>query len=147
MKYTFLRAPRQVGFEMFRPVAWYWTGSPSEDLIRFLAQFNRRTVWNADPRRFDVLFAGKRRLGPKRARINQESLLLWLSKPKTGAWLALKPRAGQRAVLINPLDARVLKTVVVDPYRPTRVRIPWMAPLLLVVAPEDRFPPGLLGGD
>jgi hypothetical protein len=145
-EYAFVRAPRQPGFEEYRPQAWYWTGSPNDGLVRFLSQFTRSTIWGADPGRLDELFAGKRRLGPKRARINRESTIVWLTAPRRRAWVAPKPGPGQRTILIDPRRAQVLKNVAVDPAVPTRVAIPEIAPLLLVVAPEALLPPDLAPG-
>jgi hypothetical protein len=139
----FARAPRQPAFEASRPRAWFWTGSPSDDLVRLLSRFTPSTVWNADPGRQDQLFAGRRRLGPTAARINRESTLVWLTRPRRGAWVAIEPGPRRRAVLVDPVRARILESVTVDSATPTRLAIPTVAPLLLVVAPERLESPAL----
>jgi hypothetical protein len=134
VEYRFVRAPGQPAFEAMRPGAWSWTGAPSDELVLLLSRFTRSTIWSLGPG--NELFAGRRRLGRRRTRTDGESMLIWLTQPRSGAWIELKPGRRRRAVLIDPRQARILESVAVDSAAPTRLVIPPVAPLLLVVAPE-----------
>jgi hypothetical protein len=142
-EYSFVRAPRQGGFAGFRPEAWYWRGSPSDALVQLLRQFTRSSIFDADPKKYHTLFAGKHRLGPRRVRINEDSLIVWLHRPRGRAWVSPFPGPRRRAILVDPMTPRVLEDVALDPVHPIQLAIPKKAPLLLVVVPDERIPPGL----
>jgi hypothetical protein len=144
--YSFVRAPRQPGFDGLRPVAWYWRGSPDESLLRLLVGLPWDRLRLADPDNTEALFAGRRGLGHVRGRIDEDILLVWVDRPHEGAWVSLRPGPDRQAVLIDPQMARVLQNVPLHPSLPTTLSIPYRSPLLLVVVPVSLVPSGLPPG-
>ena len=140
--YSFVTAPRQRGFDGRKPVAWYWSGSPSDGLVRLLAGIPWERLRLADQRETKAIFDGRRSLGRVRGRINEEILLVWIEGPREEAWLSLHPGRDRRAILIAPQEGRVLQERPLDPSLPTTFSIPYISPLLLVVVPAYLVPSG-----
>jgi hypothetical protein len=141
--YAFARAPRQPSFDGQRFQAWGWGGNPREELVRFLAGLPWSSIRPADPRLRDALFADSRHLGRVRGQISPDVLLVWMLRPRRGAWVSPLPGVGQTAVLIDPLVPEVLQVVPLDPVAPRPIAIPFNWPLLLAVVPDRLVPPGL----
>jgi hypothetical protein len=140
---AFAPAPAQPAFAGQKPVAWAWGGAPSDAAVRLLAGLPWDSLRLADPRNTELLFVGRRGLGQVRGRINPEILLVWIERPREDASVTLKPGPGRRAILIDPERGRVLRDSTLDPTVPTRMPIPWLSPLLLVVVPTAFVPPDL----
>jgi hypothetical protein len=139
--YSFVAAPRQPSFDGLSPGAFYWSGSPSDDLVRLLAGIPWDTLLPADPRNPDGLFAARRGVGRVRARINRELLIVWFERPREGATVSLYPGPNRRALLIDPRRAVLLQDVALDPSLPTSLSIPNVSPLLLMVVPASLVGP------
>ena len=144
--YSFAGAPRQPGFDGWKPGAWYWSGSPSDSLVRLIAGIPWERLRLADQRDTRARLAGQRSLGRVRSRISEGILLVWIERPREGAWVSLPPGRDRRAILIAPQEARVLQHLPLDPSLPTTLSIPYISPLLLVVVPADLVPSGLTAG-
>ena len=140
---TFAPAPRQPAFDGRSPEAWAWGGQPSEALVRFLSELPWPSMRMADPRKKAALFAAKHGLGPARGQISEEVLLVWIERPRRGAWVSLHPGPDLEAILVDPQSATILGVTALDPTSPTTITIPYVSPLLLAVVPERMVPPGL----
>jgi len=141
--YSFVAAPRQPAFDGRSPGAFWWRGSPSDELVRLLARIPWDALLPADPRKPDALFAGRRGVGRLRARINRDLLLVWIERPREGATISLYPGPNRRAVLIDPRRAVLLQQVALDPVLPTSLSIPNVSPLLLMAVPASVVAPEL----
>jgi len=143
---AFVVAPRQPAFDGKSPRAWAWSGSPSKATIRLLADLPWASLRFADPRTTEALFVARKGLGRVAARINPEILLVWIDRPQDGASVTLASGKGRRAILIDPQRGAVLQDVAMKPPDSTRVSIPLISPLLLVVVPAALVPPDLTIG-
>ena len=140
---AFALAPRQPAFAEQRKLAWAWTGSPRDATVRLLAELPWPELRYADPRLTGLLFAARRGLGRVQARHSSDTLLVWIDRPREGAFLTLLPGQKRRAILIDVQEGTVLRDVAVNPGSSTTIAIPWISPLLLVVVPANRVPPDL----
>ena len=133
--YSFAAAPRQPAFHGRTPVAFWWSGSPTSELVRLLAGIPWNALLPADPRNPGALFAARRGVGRVRARINRDLLLFWIERPRQGATVSLYPAPNRRAILIDPRRAVLLQHVALHPSLPTSLSIPDVSPLLLMIVP------------
>jgi hypothetical protein len=141
--YSFAAAPRQPAFDGRRPSTFWWSGCPTDGLVRLLAAIPWDALLPADPRNPQALFAARRGVRSLRARINRDLLLVWMERPREGATISLYPAPDRRAILIDPRRAAVLQHVALDPSLPTSVSIPNVSPLLLMIVPGSLAAPDL----
>jgi hypothetical protein len=134
-------APRQPGFAGLEPESWFWTGTPEDRLVALLARLPWTTLWTEDPAGVNGVIAQRQRLGRVQGRMNNDVTVAWIERPRYPPSLTLHPRPAHHAVVIDPRKGATLLCVPLDPKAPTLVEIPYLSPLLLVVAPSSLLPP------
>ena len=133
--YRFAPAPLQPTFLDRDSTRWYWSGTPTAELVAAMSRLPWKDYGLVSPEDEGVFVAGRWGSGKLELRTAPGGFLVWIDGVRRdGAWLALVVRAPGTAILVDPLKGAELSRTRLAGDSAQRISLPLRAPLLLVVA-------------
>jgi hypothetical protein len=133
----FAPAPAQPGFHGTSLLRWYWTGTPDEGLARDVRAAPWAEMGLVDPRDVDEFVGARHGTGRIHLLTARGAFAVWFDRVRQAdAWIEPRVRRSATARLVDPIAARELALERLSPDATSRIRLPAVSPLLLVVVDD-----------